>query len=201
MKTRLVIATFNRNKARELYTILQTLPLELKALSDFSGAAAVVEDGETIQENALKKARSAANFTGCWALADDTGLEVDALGGAPGVRSARYAGAACSYADNNARLLSEIAGVAGNLRTARFVCVIALVSPAGEERLARGTLEGRIISAPRGLNGFGYDPLFEVEGSGHTLAEIPAAAKNELSHRARALRSIWPELKRLATAL
>ena len=197
MKTTVVIATFNRHKARELLALLHGLPLEIKLLSDFPGAAGVVEDGKTIEENAVKKARAAAAFSGCWALADDTGLEVDALDGEPGVRSARYAGEACSYADNNARLLGKMVHIPEGERSARFVCVIALASPAGTVRVARGVLEGRITAEARGADGFGYDPLFEVGESGQTLAEIPAAEKNTLSHRARALLAIWPELQLL----
>ncbi|HNW43632.1 MAG TPA: non-canonical purine NTP pyrophosphatase [Elusimicrobiales bacterium] len=198
MKKTLVIATFNPHKAGELLGLLPALPLEYKLLGDFPGAAAAVEDGRTLEENALKKARAAAALSGCWALADDTGLEVYALGGAPGVRSARYAGEGCSPADNNARLLNELLALPADRRGARFACVIALVSPGGTEKTARGVLEGRITAGPRGANGFGYDPLFEVEDSGLTLAEIPAAGKNECSHRARALRAILPELRRLA---
>ncbi len=198
MKKSLVIATFNRHKAEEIRAILPGLPLELVSLCELPGAAAAVEDGATLKENALKKARAAALFSGRWALADDTGLEVDALGGAPGVRSARYAWEGCSPADNNERLLRELDGVPAWRRCARFACVMALVSPAGAESTACGVLEGRITAAPRGTNGFGYDPLFEVEDSGLTLAELPAAGKNGLSHRARALRAILPELLRLA---
>lgn len=198
MKKSLVIATFNPHKAAEILAILPALPLELRNLGDFPGAAAAVEDGATLEENAVKKALSAAVFSACWALADDTGLEVDALGGAPGVRSARYAGEACSSAANIARLLRELRGVPAGLRAARFACVIALASPSGAVRTARGTLEGRIALAPRGAHGFGYDPLFEEAGSGRTLAELPAAEKNARSHRALALRAILPELLRLA---
>jgi XTP/dITP diphosphohydrolase len=198
MKKSVVVATFNGHKLGEIKAILPDLPFELKALGGFPGAIPAVEDGETLRENAIKKAAAAAAFTGLWALADDTGLEVEALGGAPGVRSARYAGESCSPADNNALLLRELAGVPESGRKARFVCVMALASPAGETVCAEGVLEGRITAAPRGAGGFGYDPLFEAEDSGLTLAELGTDRKNEFSHRARALKGILPALLELA---
>ena len=194
MERTLVIATFNSHKLREIRAILPELPAALKALGDFPGAEPAVEDGATLGENALKKAVEAARFTGQWALADDTGLEVDALGGAPGVRSARYAGEDADPARNNARLLSELAGLPPERRSARFACVVALASPAGETVTARGTLEGRIGLAPRGGNGFGYDPLFVPAGGDRTLAEFSEAEKNAASHRGAALRGLLPEL-------
>jgi XTP/dITP diphosphohydrolase len=197
MEKTLVIATFNAHKAEEIRAILPGLPLRLRALGEFPGAVPAEEDGATLEENAVKKALAAARFTGCWALADDTGLEVDALGGAPGVRSARYAGEAATASDNNARLLGELAGVPAEKRAARFACVVALVSPAGETTVSRGTLEGRITAAARGGNGFGYDPLFELAGSPLTLAELPEKEKNGLSHRARALAGLLPALQKL----
>jgi XTP/dITP diphosphohydrolase len=195
MKKTLVLATFNPHKSVEIRAILPGLPLELRVLSDFPGAVPAEEDGATLEENALKKAAAAAAFTGCWALADDTGLEVDALGGAPGVRSARYAGGDCSAEANKAKLLAELAGVPAGARTARFACVTALVSPDGRKFVSRGVLEGRIAEAPRGASGFGYDPIFEIAGSALTLAEIPDGEKNSLSHRARALRGLLPSLR------
>lgn len=198
MPKTLVIATFNAHKLEEIRAILPDLPFELRALSGFPGAVPAVEDAPTLRENAAKKALSAARFTGLPALSDDTGLEVDALGGAPGVFSARYAGEGCTYADNNAKLLSELAGVPSEKRTARFACVTALALPSGETAFSRGALEGRIVSAPRGGSGFGYDPLFEVGTGPRTLAEYSAAEKNAVSHRALALRGLMPELLRLA---
>ncbi len=198
MTRTVVVATFNRHKLREITGILPGLDLELKSLADFPGAVPPDEDGATLEENALKKARSAAAFTGLWALADDTGLEVDALGGAPGVRSARYAGEAATPAGNNALLLAELSGVPPEKRTARFVCVMALVPPSGEPVISRGVLEGRICAGPRGGEGFGYDPLFELAGSARTLAELTAAEKNSLSHRALALKGILPALRALS---
>lgn len=198
MKKVLVIATFNPHKLLEIQAILPPLPLALKALSDFPGAEPAEEDGATLEENAVKKALAAARFTGLWALADDTGLEVDALDGGPGVRSARYAGEKATAAENNARLLSSLAGLPPGKRSARFACVTALASPSGGFSASRGTLEGRITSGPRGGKGFGYDPLFEVSGGARTLAEFTEAEKNSISHRALALKGLLPELLRLA---
>lgn len=194
MAKTLVLATFNRHKAAEILAILPDLALEIKTLADFSGAVPAVEDGATLEENALKKALAAARFTGLPALADDTGLEVDALGGAPGVRSARYAGEDASYVQNNALLLASLANVPPEKRAARFACVVALALPSGASATARGTLEGAIAPAPRGANGFGYDPLFLVGEGPRTLAELSEEAKNALSHRARALAAILPRL-------
>lgn len=194
MEKVLVIATFNPHKVLELRAILPCLGLCLKDLSAFPGAVPAEEDGRTLEENAVKKALAAARFTGQPALADDTGLEVDALGGAPGVFSARYAGASASYAENNARLLAELSGVPPEKRGARFACVTALALPGGTLKISRGTLEGRIALAPRGAGGFGYDPLFEVGAGPGTLAELSPAEKNALSHRAAALKGLLPAL-------
>lgn len=201
MKKVLVIATFNPHKLIEIQAILPPLPLVLKALSGFPGAEPAEEDGATLEENAARKALAAARFTGHWALADDTGLEVDALGGEPGVRSARYAGEKATAAENNAKLLSSLEGLPSGKRSARFACVTALASPSGELRTSRGTLEGRITSAARGAQGFGYDPLFEVSGGARTLAELTEAEKNRVSHRALALKGLVPELLRLFSAI
>jgi XTP/dITP diphosphohydrolase len=196
----LVIATFNPHKLAEIRAILPALPAELKALSAFPGALPAEEDGATLEANAAKKALAAARFTGLPSLADDTGLEVDALGGAPGVRSARYAGERASYHENNAKLLAALAGLAPAARRARFACVTALALPSGEVRTSRGTLEGRITVFRRGLNGFGYDPLFEVGAGLRTLAEYSEAEKNAVSHRGAALRALLPALLELFPA-
>jgi len=196
----LVLATFNRHKLAEIRAILPGLTPELRALSDFPGAVPAEEDGETLEANALKKALAAARFTGLPALADDTGLEVDALGGAPGVRSARYAGEKAASADNNAKLLSALSGVPPEGRAARFACVTALALPSGVVRISRGVLEGRIAAAPRGGAGFGYDPLFEVAGGQRTLAELSESEKNAVSHRAAALNGLLPALLELFPA-
>ena len=197
MTQTVVLATRNKHKLREILELLPGLKLELKTLDDFPGAPDVVEDGETLEENAVKKAKSAALFCRLWAIADDTGLQVDALGGAPGVFSARYAGPGCSYSDNNLKLIAELSGLPPEKKAARFCCVMALSSPTGSVIMVEGRLEGRIASAPSGVNGFGYDPLFLVPGTGKTLAELSPAEKNALSHRAAAVRKIEPYLKRL----
>jgi len=197
MPKTLVIATFNAHKILEIGAILPSLPFSLAPLSSFPGAVPAVEDGLTLEANAVKKALEAARFTGLPALADDTGLEVDALGGAPGVRSARYAGENASYKENNALLLAELSGVPREKRGARFACVTALALPGGTVWISRGTLEGRIAPAPRGAGGFGYDPLFEVGAGPRTLAELSGEEKNALSHRASALKGLLPELLRL----
>jgi XTP/dITP diphosphohydrolase len=144
------------------------------------------ESGESYGENALRKARAVQAALGLPALGDDSGIEVDALGGAPGIRSARYAGPAAGDAENNARLLSALAGRSGGERSARFRCVLALVRSAGEELVVEGVCEGRILETPAGDRGFGYDPLFVPEGETLTFAQLPAAVKNRISHRARA---------------
>ena len=197
MTKELVIATFNLHKLEEIKSILPPLPLRLRALSEFPGAVPAEEHGLTLEENAGLKAAAAARFTGLWALADDTGLEVDALGGAPGVRSARFAGERADSAANNELLLSKLSGVPPEKRTARFACVVALAGPSGELSFSRGTLEGRIGLSYSGANGFGYDPLFQVGSGPGTLAGLSAAEKNSLSHRARALAGLAPLLERL----
>ncbi|HBA61386.1 MAG TPA: non-canonical purine NTP pyrophosphatase, RdgB/HAM1 family [Elusimicrobia bacterium] len=196
----LIIATFNPHKVVEIKELLPGLSLELKCLAELPGAVPAPENGDTFEANAVEKASAAAAFSGCWALADDSGLEVDALGGAPGVRSARYAGEGRSAADNNARLLEELSAVPDGARAARFVCAVALVSPGGGAVVKRGTLEGVITRAPRGAGGFGYDPLFEAQKTGLTLAELSSSEKNLLSHRGAALRALLPELEALAGA-
>lgn len=189
-----VLATFNRDKLRELSALLALPGLTLTALADVPGASAPAEDGATLLENALIKARAARAFTGRPALADDTGLEVDALDGRPGLHAARFAGRGASYAANRCRLLGELARVEPARRTARFRCVCVACLPDGRELAAEGVLEGRITDAPRGRGGFGYDPLFEVEDTGRTMAEMGEAEKNAVSHRARAVRALAAQL-------
>ena len=204
---KLVVATHNRDKAREILDLLSGIDVEVATLDAFPNFPATVEDGATLEANALKKAREARAHTGCSALADDTGLEVDALGGAPGVHAARYAGEKASYADNCRKLLRAMDGVAGGRRGARFRTVMALaLIPADAQRLAAtaargsevppggadclvadGVLPGEIALAPRGTHGFGYDPVFVDAVSRRTLAEMTAAEKNRTSHRYRAL--------------
>lgn len=167
--------------------MLADLPLAIRSLAEFPGAPDVVEDGATYRENALKKAWSAAKFTGMPALADDTGLEVDALGGQPGLYAARFAGEGCTFQDNVRKLLLLLEGVPSERRGARFVCVIALVEPGGREQVVEGELRGWISESQAGGGGFGYDPVFYVPEAGRTLAELTAEEKNRVSHRRRAL--------------
>ncbi len=167
--------------------MLADLPIAVRSLAEFPGAPEVVEDGATYRDNALKKARSAARFTGKPALSDDTGLEVDALEGQPGLYAARFAGEGCTFQDNIRKLLHLLEGVPSDLRGARFVCVIALVSPDGREQVVEGELRGRIIESQTGSGGFGYDPVFYVPEAGKTLAQLTADEKNRISHRRRAL--------------
>jgi XTP/dITP diphosphohydrolase len=182
---KLVIATRNAHKLEEIQAIFDFQSLEVMSAFDFPEIPDVVEDGDTLEANAMKKAVEIAQATGCWALADDSGLEVAALDGAPGVYSARYAGEHCSYADNNAKLLGELTGKTD--RSACFRTVIALSDPAGSVEIVSGECAGTIIEEPRGTNGFGYDPLFVPDGYTQTFAELTAAVKNRISHRANAL--------------
>jgi len=198
MSQTVVIATRNRHKLAELSELMPGLEIDFKTLDDFPGAPEVIEDGATLEENAAKKARSAAFFCGLWALADDTGLHVDALGGAPGVYSARYAGPGCSYAENNIKLLAELGDLPAEKRTARFCCVMSLCSPGGSLITVEGRLEGSIAFSASGENGFGYDPLFIVAGSGKTLAELTSAGKNSIIHRSDAVKKMRPYLARLS---
>ncbi len=196
-----VLATFNRDKLRELAVLLDLPGVALHALYDVPGAVAPEETGTTLRENALLKARAALALTGRPALADDTGLEVDALGGRPGLHAARYAGPRATYADNRAKLLAELDGVEPARRTARFRCACVACLPDGRELVAEGVLEGRIAAAPRGESGFGYDSLFEVGDLGRTMAELSEAEKNALSHRARAVHALAALLTRALPGL
>lgn len=183
---RLVVATRNQGKILEINALLAGLVDHISSAADFINFPETVEDGTTFEENALKKAREAARFSGFPALADDSGLVVDALNGRPGVFSARYAGADAGDAANNARLLSECQSVPDEQRQAAFVCVLAFVTPEGVERLFTGRVAGRILSKARGEGGFGYDPLFLVDGFERNMAELELAEKNAISHRAQA---------------
>ena len=184
---RLVVATRNKHKLEEIRAILTGLDVELFSALDFPEIPDVEEDGDTFEANAIKKAVTLARATGGWALADDSGLEVAALGNAPGVYSARYAGEPVSYSANNAKLLRELHG--NSDRRACFCCVIALSDPWGRTETVAGRCAGRISDAPRGAAGFGYDPLFVPDGYAQTFAEMPAALKNSISHRGRALQA------------
>ncbi len=185
---KLLVATRNRHKLEEIRQIFALPGLTLVAADDVPGLPEdVVEDADTFEGNALKKARELGQASGLWTLADDSGLEVTALNNAPGVYSARYAGEPCSYPANNAKLLRELSGETD--RRARFRCVIALRAPNGREWTVEGRCPGRIVGELRGANGFGYDPLFVPDGFEKTFAELGAEEKNRISHRGRALRS------------
>jgi XTP/dITP diphosphohydrolase len=190
---RVVVATANAHKLAEIQAILCAghLEVELVSMADY-GVASPVEDGDTFEANALIKARACVAATGLPSLADDSGLEVDALGGAPGVYSARYAGEGASDADNNAKLLAELAEVPAERRTGRFVCAAAIVTADGREHLVRGTMDGVIVDAPRGTQGFGYDPLFLADATddGRTNGELAPAEKDAISHRGAAFRAL-----------
>ena len=192
----LVVATGNAGKLREIKAMLEGLPLRVLSPSEAGGLPEVVEDGETLLANAQKKARSAAAHTGLLALADDTGLEVDALDGAPGVYSARWAGEGCTYEDNNRKLLSELAARPGADRRALFKTVMVLSEPKGREDWVLGRVEGLIMKQPMGKEGFGYDPLFFVPAMGRTYGEMDLAQKNQCSHRGEALARVRKMLDR-----
>jgi XTP/dITP diphosphohydrolase len=186
---KLVLATRNRHKVAELSRMLADLGLELLSCRDFPDLPEVVEDGATLRENAVKKALEVSRATGVAALADDTGLEVEKLGGAPGVFSARYAGPDATYDDNNRKLLKELAGVPASGRRATFRCVVALVVPGQDAVTAEGRTGGTILDRPRGQGGFGYDPVFLPDGHELTYAEMAGGEKNAVSHRGKALRA------------
>lgn len=192
-----VLATRNRHKGEELAALLADLGIRIRTLADFPAAPDVVEDGATCEANAIKKAVEIARATGLPALADDTGLEVDALDGRPGVHAARYAGEQATYEDNCRKLLTELTGVPREKRTARFLTVAALGLPSGETRIASGWLDGVIAEQPAGSQGFGYDPVFVVPALGRTLAQLTAAEKNAISHRAKAFQKMKEILRRL----
>ena len=184
---RMVLATYNKGKLRELRRLVNKLPFDLKDLEDFPALEPVPETGKTFAENASLKAVGYARQTSTLTLADDSGLEVDALGGAPGVFSARYAGDA-SDAERTAKLLAELSNVSDELRTAHFVSTIAIANENAEViHLSQGICEGRIIRSPRGTRGFGYDPVFIPHGFQQTFGELAPEIKNRISHRARAL--------------
>jgi XTP/dITP diphosphohydrolase len=208
-RPRLVIATRSQHKLRELRDLLQLDGIELVSLDDLGIEGDPIEDAETFEGNAAIKARFAAQATGLPALADDSGLEVDALGGGPGVRTRRYAGENATDADNNTKLLAALDGLPPERRGARYVCVLALALP-GDARVrggqpvtvARGTCRGRIAAAPLGSGGFGYDPIFEPASEppgGRTLGLWSPSEKNAISHRARAARRMAPRLAAVAS--
>ncbi len=194
---KVLLATGNAHKRREIAAIIAALGLPLELVDPGVPLPEVIEDGDTLEANAVKKARSVALALGLPALADDTGLEVDALGGAPGHHAARYAGPEGDAAKNVAKLLGALAGLPAAQRRARFRCVMALVvDPRGEPLLGEGRVEGVIAEAPSGGGGFGYDPVFWLPERSCTLAALPEAEKNALSHRYRALADLGRRLPR-----
>ena len=186
----IVLATRNPNKLREFRAMLQDIDIAIVSFDSFPECPEVVEDGKSFAENALKKARTIAEYTGHVTIADDSGLEVDLLGGMPGIYSARYAGEEADDRKNNEKLLKELGGVPMERRGAQFRCVIAVVDPDGAEQIVEGAYRGIIITEPRGNNGFGYDPVFLDEQSGFTFAEMDPEHKNQVSHRSRAIQEL-----------
>lgn len=197
----ILLATTNRGKIAEIKALLSDLPIDLQLMSKvLPNLPPIIEDGVTFEENALIKARTAGDAAMMVTIAEDAGLEVDALGGRPGVRSARFAKEGATDAENNAELLEQLSEVEDDQRTARFRCVIVLRDPWNEKQpeiLAEGRCEGVIARQARGTGGFGYDPLFIVAGEGRTMAELSDDEKNTKSHRARAVQQLRPALEAL----
>ena len=194
---KLVVATRNRGKIKEIQALLEGLVETVICSADVPGLPDTVEDGSTFEENALKKAREASLFAGLPALADDSGLIVNVLDGRPGVYSARFAGEGAGDEANNARLLEELSEVDAVARQAAFICVLAFVTPDGIERTFTGRVGGRILDEPRGDGGFGYDPLFLVDGFDRTMAELGLDEKNDISHRGQAFKQFRDYLKEI----
>ncbi len=199
MSRRVLLASSNDHKLAELRRLIATagLDLEVVGLADVPAYPEPVEDADTFEGNALIKSRAGVEHTGLPTIADDSGLEVDVLNKMPGVRSARWAGPARDDRANNQLLLAQLSDVPPARRRARFVCAAAASLPGGAERVCRGEIEGVIVDAPRGENGFGYDPLFQPLGEHRTTAELTAAEKDAISHRGKALRALLPELARM----
>lgn len=191
----LVLATGNPDKQKEIVALLGDLPITIRTLNEFEPLPPIIEDGETCEANAIKKANVIAKHTGRLALADDTGLEVDALDGRPGVYAARYAGEHATYQDNCRKLLEELQGVPVGKRAARFLTVIALAEPTDLVDVVEGVLDGTIAETVSGTDGFGYDPVFFVPELGKTLAQITLEEKNQISHRGRALAKVKDVLR------
>lgn len=196
-----VLATRNPGKIREILEILRDLPLRVYTLDAFPQIQNLSEDGLTYTENAISKALTVARLTRRLAIADDAGIEIDALQGAPGPQSRRFLGEGASDTQRNTRILKMVADVAPPARTARYRAVVAVATPDGTVRTFEGTCEGELATAPRGAHGFGYDPIFLVPAYGKTMAQLPPAVKNRISHRARALAASRPYLRQLATGL
>ena len=194
---KIILATQNQGKIRELQELLVDEGIEVLSLLDIPDWEDVEETGETFADNAALKARAALERTGLIALADDSGLEVDALGGAPGVYSARYAGEPKDDERNNDKLLDLLVTTSDEQRTARFRCALVMATPFGKEYLTEGAVEGQILRQRRGQDGFGYDPIFYLPEYARTMAELTLTEKNELSHRAQAFRKVIPILQAL----
>jgi len=194
---KILLATKNKHKIEEISHALTGCGIEILSLNDLPEMPDVVEDGLTLEENSLKKAREIFEYANITTLADDTGLEVDYLNGAPGVYSARYAGEECSYEDNNNKLLSALKGVAAEKRTARFRCVMTYYS-ADKIEVVAGVLPGQIKESKSGTNGFGYDPIFQPDGFTKVLAEMSMNEKNAISHRGQAVRKMAEYLKSIS---
>ena len=190
MKDKIIFATSNEGKMKEIRMILADLNREVLSLKEAGIQADIVEDGKTFEENALIKARTVHKHTGALVLADDSGLEVDYLGGEPGVYSARYMGEDTSYDIKNRSIIDRLDQAVGTQRSARFVCAIVAVFPDGEEAVTLGTIEGEIAIEPKGDGGFGYDPIFFVPEFGATTAQLTPKQKNQVSHRAKALKEM-----------
>lgn len=193
---RLLVATRNKHKLREIRDVLAELKLEIVGADEVGGLPEIPEDGATIHDNAVKKAIEAAKRAKTLTLADDTGLEVDALRGEPGVHSARFAGAEATYHENNKKLLKLLEGVPLEKRAARFRCVVAIADETGLVETVEGICNGRIVEEERGGGGFGYDPLFLPDGQVKTFGELSPDVKNRISHRAKALEKAWAVLSR-----
>jgi XTP/dITP diphosphohydrolase len=193
----IVLATRNKKKVEELTRIFSGYAIRFLTLDAFPGCPEVVEDGATFRQNALKKAIQVSRFTGCPSIADDSGLEVPALGGAPGILSARYAGKGANDRKNLRKLLKDMAKLEGAARDARFVCCIAFALQGGTHKTFTGYAKGKIGEKPRGFNGFGYDPIFFPSGGQKTFAEMTEAEKDVVSHRGKAMRKLYAYLRNL----
>ena len=194
---KIILATQNQGKIKELQELLADETIDVLSLQDIEDWEDVEENGVTFADNAALKARAAVKKTGLIALADDSGLEVDALNNAPGVYSARFAGEPKDDEQNNDKLLQELESIPDGSRTARFRCALVVATPEGEEFLTEGSIEGQILRQRRGQKGFGYDPLFYVPEYARTMAELTLMEKNKLSHRAQAFRKVIPILQAL----
>jgi XTP/dITP diphosphohydrolase len=194
----LLVATRNKDKLKEIHHLLTDLPFEVISAAEIRGLREIAEDGATIRDNAIKKAVESAQHAKMLTIADDTGLELDALNGQPGVLSARFAGEDAGYHENNLKLLKMLKGIPLEKRTARFHCVVAVANEDGLIETVEGICNGTIVEEERGGGGFGYDPLFLPGGQVKTFGELPPEVKNRISHRAKALQKTWAVLSRYA---